>query len=129
MSDTGKMGKGGTVASVFISLFFLVGCGPVVFVLLFIVFAILIVGPVAFTVGAPDWLIWLPAALAVVTTLLVSFVFGPAVIFEVKEKALVRRAEVKRAREDLADEDAPNPDGVRLREELRRERERKLDRE
>ena len=105
MSSTVKMGKGGAFASIFLSLFFLLGCGPVFFVLLFIVFAILIVGPVASTVGAPDWLIWLPAALAAVATLFVSFVFGPAVILEVKEKALVRRAEVKRAREDLADED------------------------
>ena len=119
-----NFGKGGVALSIFLSLFFLFGCGPFLFLLLLLVFGLLIIGPVALTIGAPDWLIWLPAALAAVATLLVSFIFGPSVILDVKEKALVRRAKVKRAEEDLADDGhAPNPDGARLREELRRERE------
>ena len=126
------MGKGGIALSLFLSLFFLVGCGPIFFVLFFLVFAVVILGPVALVADVPEWLVWFPAALAAVGTLLVSFIFGPSVVLNVKEKALTRRAEVKRAKEDLGESKAhrspkaqqsPNPDGDRLREELRRERE------
>lgn len=126
VSDPAEMGKGGIALSIFLSLFFLVGCGPIFFVLFFIVFAIVTLGPVAVVADVPEWLVWLPATLAAVATLLVSFIFGPSAVLGAKEKMLIRRAEVKRAREDLADrghQRSPNPDGERLREELRRERE------
>ena len=119
------MGKGGIALSIFLSLFFLFSCGPIFFVLLFLVFLL----PLALIPGVPDWIALLPAALAGGATLLISFLFGPSAVLRAKEKMLIRRAEVKRAREDLTDEleprprSGPNPDGERLREELRRERE------
>ena len=120
------MGKGGIALSIFMSLFFLVGCGPIFFVLFFLLFAIVTLGPVALVADVPDWLFWLPASLAAVATLLVSFIFGPSVVLGAKERILTRRAEVKRAKEDLGESEhqrSSNPDGERLREELRRERE------
>ena len=126
MSSPAEMGKGGVALSIFLSLFFLVGCGPVFFVLFFIIFAIVTIGPVALVFDVPDWLVLIPAALAAVATIVVAFLFGPSAVLGAKEKMLIRRAEVKRAKEDLADrghQRSPNPDGERLREELRRERE------
>ena len=125
MPSPPEMGKGGIALSIFLSLFFLFSCGPIFFVLLFLVFLV----PLALIPGVPDWIALLPAALAGGATLLISFFFGPSAVLQAKEKMLIRRAEVKRAREDLADETdprprpGPNPDGERLREELRRERE------
>lgn len=103
-------------------------CGPLLFVLVLVLFSLLILGPLALTVGVPDWLIWLPVLLAAAATVLVALVGGFGAILDAKEKALVRRAEVKRAKRELGGPQqerrrgSPNPDGERLREELRRER-------
>ena len=103
MPDAVRMGKGGAVASIFVALGVLGCCGPVVFGLLFILFGLIILGPLALTVGVPDWLIWLPVALAAVTTVLVAIFGGAGAVLDAKEKALIRRAEVKRAKDELAE--------------------------
>ena len=109
----------------------LVWCGPFVFLMIaLVVFALLLIPTSLLGIGADDWPGWLIAIVAIIAlilTVLVLISVSAGKVQDQKDKQLIRDAEVQRAKRELGEptgrQRGPNPDGERLREELRRERE------
>ena len=84
--------------------FGVLACGPCLFVLIFALVALLIALPLSLVgLGTPDWLIAIMAVIALVITVALIVTIAAEKVKESREDALIRKAEVKRAKEELED--------------------------
>ena len=83
----------------------IIACGPVVFVLIFVLLALVLFLPLSLLgLGLPDWLFWIVAIIAAVVTVLVIIQIASGQVRERREKELIRKAEVRRAKKELGEE-------------------------